>query len=219
MFAEAIDFLADLMRRGGPVMWPLALCSIIALLITLRKLLQWSHWKIRCVLGADEWKTLLDGMLDATPTAAHADAPQTAQPLKLAQLVSSHRSFISPYTQIVKIATEQNLPLEVVAQKEVRTLRRGLSVLDTIVTLAPMLGILGTVTGIITSFDLMGAAGVEDPTGVTAGIAEALITTASGLVVSIVALLPLNYGRVWCKEAIRALEEALTRFESHLPKA
>ena len=94
-----------------------------------------------------------------------------------------------------------------------RRLARGLGVLDTIVTLAPMLGILGTVTGIIASFDLMGSMGVDDPTGVAGGIAEALITTAAGLVVSIGALIPLNAGRVWHRAQTRAMEAAMTAAE------
>ena len=65
--------------------------------------------------------------------------------------------------------------------------------LDTIVTVAPLLGILGTVLGIIDSFDLLSDAGIQNPQAVLGGIAQALITTAAGLTVAVISLLPMNY--------------------------
>lgn len=70
---------------------------------------------------------------------------------------------------------------------------RGLVVVSTIITAEPMLGILGTVTGIIRTFSqLQGADGVTNPLAATAGIGEALITTAAGLVASLILLFPYN---------------------------
>ncbi len=64
-------------------------------------------------------------------------------------------------------------------------MRRYMTVLDTMITVAPLLGIFGTVIGIISSFDLLGSSGIEHPQAVTAGIAQALITTAAGLGIAI----------------------------------
>jgi len=70
---------------------------------------------------------------------------------------------------------------------------RGLTVVSTIITAEPMLGILGTVTGIIQTFSqLNGANGVANPMAATAGIGEALITTAGGLIASLILLFPYN---------------------------
>ena len=70
---------------------------------------------------------------------------------------------------------------------------RGLAVVSTIITAEPMLGILGTVTGIIQTFSqLNGADGVANPMAATAGIGEALITTAGGLIASLILLFPYN---------------------------
>ena len=70
---------------------------------------------------------------------------------------------------------------------------RGLSIVSTIITAEPMLGILGTVTGIIRTFSALdGAGGVTNPLSATAGIGEALITTAGGLVASLLLLFPYN---------------------------
>ncbi len=74
-----------------------------------------------------------------------------------------------------------------------RRLRRGLGVVSTIITAEPMLGILGTVTGIMQTFGSLGAAdGVANPLAATAGIGEALITTAAGLIASLILLFPYN---------------------------
>ncbi|MEF9995069.1 MAG: MotA/TolQ/ExbB proton channel family protein [Burkholderiaceae bacterium] len=72
-------------------------------------------------------------------------------------------------------------------------LDRNLWMLDTAVTLGPLLGLLGTIIGMIESFNVLGAAGVSNPTGVTGGIAHALIATAVGLSIAIVCVVPLNY--------------------------
>ncbi|MEG2724664.1 MAG: MotA/TolQ/ExbB proton channel family protein [Kiritimatiellia bacterium] len=199
---ELLEFLSDLMQRGGPVMWPIAVCSIVTVLMTLRKLLTWLSHALATRCGGREWGAVLAALSQGEE----------------AKLLA-WRHPLSPYTRILRLALRQkkvdfNTALEQAAHRTVRHLRSGLGLLDTIVTLAPMLGILGTVTGIISSFDLMGAAGVEDPSGVTAGISEALITTAAGLTVSILALLPLNYGRSWCRDAVRELEEAMTAAEA-----
>lgn len=199
----ALELLRSLMERGGPVMWPIALCSLVALFVTLRKALQWLFYLLELRLGAQAWRDALADLAD--PQARKALAPR---------LKGTH----SPNAKLLRRALETPaLPfaeaLQAEALREVRRLGRGLGALDTIVTLAPMLGILGTVTGIIASFNLMGQSGVDDPTGIAAGIAEALITTAAGLVVSIAALLPLNLGRACHNALTLRLQEAMTAAE------
>lgn len=67
-----------------------------------------------------------------------------------------------------------------------RRLEKNMQILELIITIAPLLGLLGTVTGIISSFNVLGSlAGVSDPAALSLGIAEALITTAAGLIVAI----------------------------------
>lgn len=76
-----------------------------------------------------------------------------------------------------------------------------------------MLGILGTVTGIIASFDMLGLAGVEEPEAVVAGIAQALITTAAGLGISIATVFPYNYFSARIEAAQEELEMYCSRLE------
>ena len=79
-------------------------------------------------------------------------------------------------------------------QERLNSLQRGFGLISTIITAEPMLGILGTVTGIMQTFGaLNGADGVANPMAATAGIGEALITTAAGLVASLVLLFPYNW--------------------------
>ena len=72
-------------------------------------------------------------------------------------------------------------------------MRRFMGVLDTMITVAPLLGIFGTVLGIIASFEMLGSAGIDNPQAVTAGVAQALITTATGLGIAILSVFPYNY--------------------------
>lgn len=101
--------------------------------------------------------------------------------------------------------------VERLLDREERRLARGLGWLDTAVTAAPMLGILGTVLGIIDSFDALGTDTVTDPFAVSGGIGQALITTAAGLVIALVALLPYNALRALVAQRIARLEREWRR--------
>ncbi len=99
------------------------------------------------------------------------------------------------------------------ASIELRRYSRGMTILDTIITLAPLLGLLGTVTGMIRSFGMLGGAELGAPTAITGGIAEALIATAFGLGVAITALLPFNYLNSREEKARLALQDAGSKVE------
>jgi biopolymer transport protein ExbB len=101
---------------------------------------------------------------------------------------------------------------------ELKRFNRGLSTLDTIITLAPLLGLLGTVTGMIHAFGLLGNTELGAPAAITGGIAEALIATAFGLGIAIVALIPFNYLNSRLEEARVQLEEAASQLELQLLK-
>ena len=104
------------------------------------------------------------------------------------------------------------------ANKELKRFNRGLPLLDTIITLAPLLGLFGTVTGMIQAFGLLGGKELEAPTAITGGIAEALIATAYGLLPAIVALIPFNYLNARLEEARHEIEDATTHLELLLLK-
>ena len=140
------DFI-DIIIKGGPVMAPLLLCSVIALTVVIERFLFWRRIGNR--QSADSLIELVErGDLNtASASARHTDAP-------LVRVMASGLAHRNDATKA----------LEVAAQKEVPVLKQRLTILDTIITLAPLLGLLGTVTGMIGSFGIMSQAGIGQPT-------------------------------------------------------
>ncbi len=190
----------DLMMRGGPLMWPLLACSVVSLAVVIERAVFW----LRQGRGRDEAmveRLLREAEQGRFDQAAAIGAEARDQAARVLAAGLAHRDW--------GLAEA----MEVAAEEELRAMRRGMAILDTIITLAPLLGILGTVVGIIVSFDLLGTRGIEDPKAVTGGIAQALLTTAAGLTVAILTLLPFNYFASRVREATRRLENAATRLE------
>lgn len=97
-----------------------------------------------------------------------------------------------------------------------KDLGRWLWALETIVTAAPLLGLLGTITGMIRAFKLFGNSGLVDPSGVTGGVAEALIATALGLFIALVALFAYNYFSHRRAQVMDEMERLGTRLVDHI---
>ena len=189
----------EYIEKGGLLMWPLLVCSVISVLVSLERVLFWHRWLRGIRAGS------ADQMIKLAEQGAFNEALGMAKPTDgfsrvLAAGLRHHRHGL----------TEN---MVVAADGEVALMRRGMGILDTIITLAPLLGILGTVLGIIQSFESLGAGGVQDPKGVVAGISVALITTAAGLTVAIVTLLPYNYFRGKVLTATQHLEKTATLLE------
>lgn len=192
--------LQNLFERGGPIMWPLVGCSLVSVTITIERVIFW--WRQKRAFSSDRIERML-ALAAAGDYGEAASADGTGRDAASAVLAAglTHR--------------EHGLTeaMQVEAGMRVEAMKQGLAVLDTIVTMAPLLGILGTVLGIIASFDLLGASGIEDPKAVTGGIAQALITTATGLAVAIVTLIPLNYFIARTQRETRRLEQLATQLE------
>jgi biopolymer transport protein ExbB len=103
--------------------------------------------------------------------------------------------------------------MESAAADEITRMKRFMGVMDTIITVAPLLGIFGTVIGIISSFDMLGGGGIDHPETVTKGIAQALITTAAGLGIAILTVFPFNYFNGRIERAARFIEKYTTSLE------
>ncbi len=118
--------------------------------------------------------------------------------------------------QLRRLALEQRdlAAIDAAILAEQRRIERGLALLDTTITAAPMLGILGTVLGIIDSFSRLTAEVGGDPLAVSGGVAEALITTAAGLVIALGALLPYNWLRGRVEDRLADLEREGRRLVS-----
>lgn len=195
-----MDFITSLFTRGGPLMWPLLLCSIVAVTIIIERFVFWWRW---------DWNRE-DEAVERLFEATEKGNPEEAR--HVATVSADHLVQVLGYGLAHRDhgLTEA---IEVRAADEIERMKNGLLILDTIITMAPLLGIMGTVTGIIDAFELLGASDLLDPRAVSGGIAEALITTAAGLAVALPTLVFFNYftGRVQ-REAGR-LEKTATRFE------
>jgi len=195
----------ELMIKGGPVMWPLLACSVVALAVVFERILFWT------VVSQRKNQKLINRIFTLTEegdfdTAITDGEASSCLVCRILTSGLAHRNY--GLTQ----------SLEAAAMQEIEKMKRYLSVLDTIITLAPLLGILGTVSGIIISFDLLGSTGIEDPKAVTGGIAQALLTTAAGLAIAIVALLPYNALTRKVERVTRYLEQLMTCYEVTVQK-
>lgn len=160
---------------GGPVMIPLLLCSIFALAIGIERL--W--YLLRSRIDTDD---LLEDIKLSLGQGKVLEAMQIAKKSR-GPVAAVLATGIAHYDQERE---EIQQHMSSVGQEEIFKMEKRLGALDLIVTLSPLLGILGTVTGIIDSFNVMGAMeGVTQASALSIGIAEALITTAAGLTIAI----------------------------------
>lgn len=170
--------------KGGFLMIPLGICSIVALYVVIERLIFYCSFtedgkallrRVRPMIANDHWDEARN-LVFAHPTDAYV------------------RVLAAGLDNREAVKNGEEVEVQNAAQEELTTYQRGLSVLDTIVTAAPMLGLLGTVTGIISSFQVLSASlGQPSAQSISQGIAEALITTAAGLFIAIPALFFLNY--------------------------
>jgi biopolymer transport protein ExbB len=173
-----VDIL-DLIQKGGSTMWPLLALSILSLSVIFERLWFW-------VRILTQEKEIVERVIDAAREnwvmARDIARQETSQPIG--------RFLFAPLS-LPKADTETfRLALEASAEDELAGMRRGEKVLEAVIALAPLLGLLGTVLGLIQALRSIriGDLGTESTAGVTTGIGESLISTAAGLIVAIVSL-------------------------------
>ena len=196
--------LLDLFRKGGPIMWPILLTSVAALTVVLERLFFIIREKLR------RQPQVVERMLTAVERGDLKGA---------LQLGLGSRDFIA---RTLSYALPHEDKLNAVARaagRELQRYNRGLALLDTVITVAPLLGLLGTVTGMIGSFSLLGDQELGAPSAITGGIAEALIATAFGLGVAILALLPFNYLNSELERARHDVQDAASQLEAHVKRS
>jgi biopolymer transport protein ExbB len=169
------------LQYGGPLVYPLLLLAVLMVAILLDK--TYVYWRftrpssalLRLIEHTSNWTELEREVSISNP----------------------HHHFVRFIRVILQNRSEPAWWAESRASDEAQyieqALNRGLWVLETIVTAAPLLGLLGTIYGMIHAFNLFGAHGLVDPKGVTSGVAEALVATAIGLVIAVIALFAFNY--------------------------
>ena len=192
--------MIQLFIKGGPIMWPLLIASVLTLSVVIdRVVFLLRHRPRRNSRDVEQMIALVgDGKLTAASQVGNSSGNAVAR-----VLAAGLEHADTCYEESIMCAANQEL-----AHYE-----QGTGLLDTVVTLAPLLGLLGTVTGMIRSFGLLGASELEAPVAITGGIAEALIATGFGLGIAIFALIPLNILSNSKVSLELAIEEAATRVE------
>ena len=186
--------------KGGPVMWPLLITSFVALTVAFERLL---------FLVKEHRLRDLDAVSQILTYVEHGRIDEA---ISLGQRTQDFVATILAYG-LVHRNDSLSSALLLAANKSLKRFSHGISILDTIITLAPLLGLFGTVTGMIRAFGLLGTTGLDAQAAITGGIAEALIATAFGLLIAMVALLPFNYLNSRVEEARHEIEDAATYLE------
>src|SRR4030095_4610611 len=194
----------EIVKSGGPVMVPIILCSIVAVAIIIER--SWTLRQQRVVpieLTDKVWQWVENRTLSDKQIRALEQHSPLGRILAVG-ISNRHRD------RAVMIEA-----IEDAGRHVTHDLERYLGMLGTIAAVSPLLGLLGTVVGMIRTFRAITVAGVGDPTAMAGGIAEALITTAAGLIIAVPALMAYRYlrGRVDSlviqmeKESVKLVQE------------
>src|SRR5258708_5935603 len=184
--------------KGGPVMWPILAFAIAAVAVLGERSFWW--WRETRKRDPKKREQLLAALEHSDVETARKLSEGSKDPV----IRMIHHSLDHPHTSLP-------VALQMAAGIELERAGRFLNVMDTLVTLAPLLGLLGTVTGLMRAFLKVGSAELS-VTAVTGGIGEALIATACGLGIAIVSLIPLNF----FSGKLARLQFALWTAASHL---
>lgn len=197
----------EIVRAGGPFMWPIILCSVAAVAIILERLWTLQEKRvlppdlIKRVTGLVETNQINDKVI----AALEQNSPLGK--VLAAGLVNRHRPR--------EIVMER---LQDTGRHVVHDLERFLNTLGTIASISPLLGLLGTVTGIIKSFNALQAGAAGDPRMLSGGIGEALIATAAGLCVAIPALISYRWLRGRVEDFVVEMEKDAIRLADLMEK-
>lgn len=172
---------SELFEKGGPVMWPLFGLSILSIATILERLWFWFKTTRR-------EEELVERVLEASANHEWDTAAQIAKQERNRKPIG--RFLYAPLKRTNPDPETFKLALEASAEDELATMRKGDKMLESIIALAPLLGLLGTVLGLIRSLSgiKLGDLGTSTGSNVTVGISESLIATATGMVVAIVSL-------------------------------
>jgi len=193
------DSLVHIFKKGGPIMWPLLMVSILAM---------------GAVFERSIFLIAELGRRDPKALEKFFEAIRTKDLRQALQISKESKFFVLRTLGYALEHKESSLASALMfAQKqEIKRFRAGIPILDTVITLAPLLGLLGTVTGMMGSFSLIGGE-LSAPGAITGGIAEALIATAFGLGIAITSLVPFNLLNMQVEKARLEIESAATQLE------
>jgi biopolymer transport protein ExbB len=195
--------LLDFFNAGGPLMWPILLCSVGTIAVG-----------VYCFLQINQKKMMPKGQIEAVSQYMQRHDANSAyqlcqsSPNVFANTMSSALLKVNFERDLANKISMEQAAGETLVQEETR-LMIWVNYLNVFATIAPMLGLLGTVTGMIQSFEQL-AAGRSEPQDLAGGIGEAMLTTAGGLIVGIPAMFLYFYFRNLLQVAIGNIQKQIT---------
>jgi biopolymer transport protein ExbB len=193
--------MLEIVQAGGWMMWPIIACSVVAVAIVLERL--WTLQERRVLppsVANHVWELVQQNQLDVK------QIQQVHQSAPIGQVFAAGLAYRHASRDVLKEVVEDT------GRHVVHDLERYLSPLGTIAAISPLLGLLGTVSGMIRSFTAITAEGVGNPTVLAGGISEALVTTAAGLTVAIPALIAYRHLRGRVDGLVVKIEKESNRF-------
>jgi len=194
--------LIEIFKAGGPIMWPLAACSAVALAIIFERAINLRASKILDPAVVERVTGLAEGGRMDRALEACREHPGIYTTIVMAGLEVAQRGE-------VELASKE--AVEDAGRHESARLNRYLGTLGTIVGISPLLGLLGTVTGMIEVFNIIAEAGAGQAAQLSGGISQALITTATGLLIAIPSLVAHNHFHEKAHAIVTDLERASLR--------
>ncbi len=202
MIEMSLGFV-EILIAGGWLIIPILACSLVAVAITLER--GWYFYHLPALENADHMVKLITQGKFTDALSLNKDKPHPVLHVLAAGILAR--------------ASMPEKAMESAGMVALRHMKRGLPALDTIITLAPLLGLLGTIIGMIDSFGIMAIQGIGQPHAVTGGVAEALICTAAGIFVAVTTLIPYNYFLARTERLTEQIEHYATQTECALQEA
>jgi biopolymer transport protein ExbB len=193
--------MLEIVQAGGWAMWPIIGCSVVAVAITLERLWTLQERRVLPASVADHvWELVQQNQLDPK------QIQQVHQSSPLGQVLAAGLAYRHASRDVLKEFVEDT------GRHAVHDLERYLSTLGTIAAISPLLGLLGTVFGMIRSFTAITTEGVANPAVLAGGISEALVATAAGLMVAVPSLIAYRYLRGRVDGLVVKIEKESMRF-------
>jgi biopolymer transport protein ExbB len=187
-------------KQGGPIMHPILVLCIMAVAVIIERMFFMILEKIRT---------------SRRSRAAIFQALEAGDLHRASTVSSNSKDYIASMLTYALSHREKSLSdaLQNASGRALSRYNRGIVIMETVITLAPLLGLLGTVTGMMGSFGMLGGGEITGTTAITGGIAEALIATAAGLGIAILTVIPMNWLVARQEHAKHEIEDACTHCE------
>jgi biopolymer transport protein ExbB len=196
----------QILIKGGWMMIPLAVCSLVAITIIIDRFMFFKRVG-RPHQGEDVIAAVRQGNMEAAIDMVKRPPEKSPSPPVMRVLSAG-----------ITHPADPEGAMSAAGVGELSEMRRGLVALDTIITASPLLGLLGTIIGMIDSFKVMASTGLGQPHAVTGGVAEALIATATGITIAVITLIPYNYFLSRIERETDLIEVYSTRLEMAMAK-